>query len=78
MLITCPHCKKRPNAQGPFPAAFWTEITCEYCKGEFDYRLGETRKRETCIKCEEKKHLTVCEDCYDEIRGEMLAAMEHL
>lgn len=50
MNITCPHCKKRPNAQGPFPAAFWTEITCEYCKGVFDYRLGEIRPRENEIQ----------------------------
>ena len=78
MLVTCPYCQQRPNAQGPFPAWDWTEITCEYCKGVFDYNLGEIKPRQTCIKCEEKKRLTVCEDCYEEMRCEMLEAWEHI
>jgi len=78
MLVTCPYCEKRPNAQGPFPAAFWTEITCEYCNRVFDYRFGEIRPRETCSRCEQKKQLTVCEDCYDEMWGEMMEIGERI
>lgn len=44
MKITCPHCGEQTERAGPFPAAFWTNVECNFCYDEFSYRLGETVK----------------------------------
>ena len=44
MKITCPHCNKRTEAEGPFPIMFWTEINCMFCNNKFEYKFGQMRK----------------------------------